>query len=216
MKHCVEHHLKAFQRLDMSLVRDRSAYCRVATRGHNIDSHPKTIRLHNTVRYSKPWLMQHDNVTEENYARAPLPTLCRLLKIRQTPAGQTIGSPSVLATTPFSSNSAPIVTPFSNTLSQPFSLKLDRNNFPLWKTMVNTIIRGHRLEGFINGTQPAPVEFIRTGPIVEDASGSGFIHLPALGSRFGSTSGCSRPKHSIIITPTTNIVTINVFILTLK
>lgn len=30
-------------------------------------------------------------------------------------------------------NSAPMVAPFSNTLSQPFTLKLDRNNFPLWK-----------------------------------------------------------------------------------
>uniref|UniRef100_A0A803PAA3 Retrotransposon Copia-like N-terminal domain-containing protein n=1 Tax=Cannabis sativa TaxID=3483 RepID=A0A803PAA3_CANSA len=35
-------------------------------------------------------------------------------------------------------------TPISNTLSQPFTVKLDRNNFSLWKTMVYTIIRGHR------------------------------------------------------------------------
>uniref|UniRef100_A0A803PCW7 Retrotransposon Copia-like N-terminal domain-containing protein n=1 Tax=Cannabis sativa TaxID=3483 RepID=A0A803PCW7_CANSA len=53
--------------------------------------------------------------------------------------------------------------PFSSTLSQPFSLRLDRNNFPLWKTMVFTIIRGHRLEGFINGQRQCPEQFITTG-----------------------------------------------------
>ncbi|KAF4392606.1 hypothetical protein G4B88_015249 [Cannabis sativa] len=32
-----------------------------------------------------------------------------------------------------------------------------------WKTMVFTIIRGHRLEGFINGQKPCPEQFITTG-----------------------------------------------------
>ena len=53
-----------------------------------------------------------------------------------------------------------VATPFSNTLSQPFSLKLDRNNFPLWKTMVFTIIRGHRLEGYLNGQRSCPSEMV--------------------------------------------------------
>lgn len=54
--------------------------------------------------------------------------------------------------------------PFSSTLSQPFSLKLDRNNFPLWKTMVFTIIRGHRLEGYLNGQKTCPAEYITVEP----------------------------------------------------
>ncbi|KAM6597528.1 hypothetical protein CsatA_008052 [Cannabis sativa] len=47
-----------------------------------------------------------------------------------------------------------------NTLNQPFPLKLDRNNYTLWKTMVSTIIRGHRLDGFVHGTRVCPTEFI--------------------------------------------------------
>uniref|UniRef100_A0A803NZ12 Integrase catalytic domain-containing protein n=1 Tax=Cannabis sativa TaxID=3483 RepID=A0A803NZ12_CANSA len=50
-----------------------------------------------------------------------------------------------------------------STLNQPFSLKLDKNNFTLWKTMVSTIVRGHRLDGFLNGTKPCPLEFFPTG-----------------------------------------------------
>lgn len=68
------------------------------------------------------------------------------------------------------SASARIATPFGNTLSQPFSLKLDRNKFPLWKTMVNTVIRGRRLEGFINATRWAPQEFIHPGTKDQDLS----------------------------------------------
>uniref|UniRef100_A0A803Q4P4 Integrase catalytic domain-containing protein n=1 Tax=Cannabis sativa TaxID=3483 RepID=A0A803Q4P4_CANSA len=49
------------------------------------------------------------------------------------------------------------------TLNQPFSLKLDRNNFTLWKTMVSTIVRGHRLHGYLNGTLMCPLEFIMVG-----------------------------------------------------
>ncbi|XP_060965620.1 uncharacterized protein LOC133034535 [Cannabis sativa] len=62
-----------------------------------------------------------------------------------------------------SMNPAPVTTPFSSTLSQPFTMKLDRHNFPVWKTMVFTIIRGHRLEGFINGKRVCPEEFITSG-----------------------------------------------------
>ncbi|KAM6568773.1 hypothetical protein CsatB_016758 [Cannabis sativa] len=59
-----------------------------------------------------------------------------------------------------------------NTLNQPFSLKLDRNNFTLWKTMVSTIIRGHRLDGFVNGTRPCPPEFIQTENAAEGDQGT--------------------------------------------
>uniref|UniRef100_A0A803PAZ1 Retrovirus-related Pol polyprotein from transposon TNT 1-94-like beta-barrel domain-containing protein n=1 Tax=Cannabis sativa TaxID=3483 RepID=A0A803PAZ1_CANSA len=49
---------------------------------------------------------------------------------------------------------------FGNTLTQPFSIKLDRNNYTLWRNLVSTIIRGHRLEGYVNGTKPCPTEFV--------------------------------------------------------
>ncbi|KAM6542593.1 hypothetical protein CsatB_007040 [Cannabis sativa] len=59
-------------------------------------------------------------------------------------------------------------TPFSNTLSQPFIVKFDRNNFPLWKTIVYTIIRDHRLEGYLNGKKPCPNEVISVERIAEN------------------------------------------------
>ncbi|XP_062104513.1 uncharacterized protein LOC133815719 [Humulus lupulus] len=40
-----------------------------------------------------------------------------------------------------------------STLNQPFSVKLDRYNYTLWKTMVSTIVRGHRLEGYLTGAK---------------------------------------------------------------
>lgn len=58
--------------------------------------------------------------------------------------------------------------PFGNTLSQPFSFKLDRNNYVLWKTMISTVIRGHRLDNFINGSKQAPSEFIPEGVATGD------------------------------------------------
>ncbi|KAM6545892.1 hypothetical protein CsatB_026628 [Cannabis sativa] len=54
-----------------------------------------------------------------------------------------------------------------STLNQPFSLKLDMNNYSLWKTMVSTIVRGHRLDGFLNGTNICPSEFVSTGSTEE-------------------------------------------------
>uniref|UniRef100_A0A803QCY3 Integrase catalytic domain-containing protein n=1 Tax=Cannabis sativa TaxID=3483 RepID=A0A803QCY3_CANSA len=56
-----------------------------------------------------------------------------------------------------------------STLKQPFSLKLDMNNYSLWKTMVSTIVRGHRLDGFLNGTNVCPSEYVYTGS-TEDGS----------------------------------------------
>ena len=37
-------------------------------------------------------------------------------------------------------------------------IKLDRSNYLLWRFQVLASIRGNRLEGFINGTKPAPEE----------------------------------------------------------
>ena len=37
-------------------------------------------------------------------------------------------------------------------------IKLDRSNYLLWRSQVLASIRGNRLEGFIDGTKPAPEE----------------------------------------------------------
>uniref|UniRef100_A0A803QAX9 Retrotransposon Copia-like N-terminal domain-containing protein n=1 Tax=Cannabis sativa TaxID=3483 RepID=A0A803QAX9_CANSA len=73
-------------------------------------------------------------------------------------------------------------TPFGNTLSQPFALQLDKNNYILWKTMVSTIIRGHRLDGFINGMRQPPAEFIPSRVATEDG-------IPAFGVRVNPMLG---------------------------
>uniref|UniRef100_A0A803PR44 Retrotransposon Copia-like N-terminal domain-containing protein n=1 Tax=Cannabis sativa TaxID=3483 RepID=A0A803PR44_CANSA len=50
--------------------------------------------------------------------------------------------------------------PFGNTLTQPFSIKLDRNNFTLWRNLVSTMSRALSLEGYINGTRICPPKLI--------------------------------------------------------
>ena len=72
----------------------------------------------------------------------------------------------VVAPTPVPTPSLPnvVVPQFGSTLNQPFALKLERNNFSLWKTMVSAITRGHRLEGYLLGTTPRPK------PLIPDAT----------------------------------------------
>ena len=77
-----------------------------------------------------------------------------------TPASATSPSPSTVLMPISAANQ--VATPFS-TLNQPFAMKLDRNNYSLWKTMVATVIRGHRLDGYINGLKPCPPEFLTSG-----------------------------------------------------
>uniref|UniRef100_A0A803PYD1 Retrovirus-related Pol polyprotein from transposon RE1 n=1 Tax=Cannabis sativa TaxID=3483 RepID=A0A803PYD1_CANSA len=86
-------------------------------------------------------------------------------------------SPPSSSAQPNTSMAAPLVTPFSNTLSQPFSLKLDRNNYPLWKTMVFTIIRGHRLKGFLTGQKTCPPESL-TVPATDEEGNVSTHSLP--------------------------------------
>uniref|UniRef100_A0A803QD97 Retrovirus-related Pol polyprotein from transposon TNT 1-94-like beta-barrel domain-containing protein n=1 Tax=Cannabis sativa TaxID=3483 RepID=A0A803QD97_CANSA len=59
-----------------------------------------------------------------------------------------------------SSSSNVSVPHFGSTLNQPFALKLDRNNFSLWKTMVKAIARGHRLDGYLTGARTMPDEYL--------------------------------------------------------
>ncbi|KAI3454745.1 hypothetical protein Pfo_011408 [Paulownia fortunei] len=49
---------------------------------------------------------------------------------------------------------------FHNTFNHPASIKLDRNNFILWKSQVLLDIRGPQLGSFIFGTQEIPPKFI--------------------------------------------------------
>lgn len=53
----------------------------------------------------------------------------------------------------FSSTSPSFV--ISN-ISHLISIKLDSTNFLLWKSLFRPVLRSHRLEGFIDGTKPAP------------------------------------------------------------
>ncbi|KAK0600153.1 hypothetical protein LWI29_012227 [Acer saccharum] len=48
----------------------------------------------------------------------------------------------------------------SNVLSRYCSVKLDMNNYLLWQNMVFPVIRGNKLEGFINGAKQCPSEFL--------------------------------------------------------
>lgn len=52
--------------------------------------------------------------------------------------------------------------PFGMNLTQTLVVKLDKNNFLLWKNMIMPIIRGHNLEGYLLGIKQCPQEFIAT------------------------------------------------------
>ncbi|CAI9776439.1 unnamed protein product [Fraxinus pennsylvanica] len=49
---------------------------------------------------------------------------------------------------------------FGINLTQVPPIKLDMNNFLLWKNMVISIIKGHNLEGFITEMRTCPAEFL--------------------------------------------------------
>lgn len=59
-------------------------------------------------------------------------------------------------------------TPFSCNFNYTLPLKLDRNNYILWRSQVIPAIRGHNLEAFIDGTSFCPPEFLEDGD--EDSS----------------------------------------------
>ena len=52
--------------------------------------------------------------------------------------------------------------PFTTTLSTTLLIKLDRDNFLLWKSQVLPIARGHGIEGCLFGTKPQPPEFLES------------------------------------------------------
>ncbi|PNX56340.1 glutamate receptor, partial [Trifolium pratense] len=47
-----------------------------------------------------------------------------------------------------------------NDLPSSISVKLDRNNYPLWKSLVLPVVKGCKLDGYMLGTKQCPEEFI--------------------------------------------------------
>ena len=47
------------------------------------------------------------------------------------------------------------------------TIKLNRDNYLLWKTQITPYFKGQHLFGFLDGTQPAPSQFL---PLTSDAS----------------------------------------------
>ncbi|KAL2476210.1 Retrovirus-related Pol polyprotein from transposon RE1 [Abeliophyllum distichum] len=50
------------------------------------------------------------------------------------------------------------LSPFGMNLTQAASVKLDRDNFLLWKNVIMPIVRGHGLEGYLLGTKESAVK----------------------------------------------------------
>ncbi|GAU51268.1 hypothetical protein TSUD_412550 [Trifolium subterraneum] len=50
--------------------------------------------------------------------------------------------------------------PKKNDLPSIISVKLDRDNYPLWKSLVLSLIRGCKLDGYILGTTECPEQFV--------------------------------------------------------
>jgi hypothetical protein len=47
-----------------------------------------------------------------------------------------------------------------NDLPSTISVKLDRENFPLWKSLVLPLIKGSKLDGYLLGTKQRPEQYI--------------------------------------------------------
>jgi hypothetical protein len=71
-------------------------------------------------------------------------------------------------TTNAMSNSNAIAPQVGGALSQSLLLKLDRQNYTLWKTMVLAIVKGHQFEGYLSGTLACPSEFVTVEVTPED------------------------------------------------
>ncbi|KAL2524524.1 Uncharacterized protein Adt_09578 [Abeliophyllum distichum] len=51
---------------------------------------------------------------------------------------------------------------FSMNLTQASSVKLDKDNFLLWKNVIMPVVRGHGLEGYLLGSKVCPPQFINS------------------------------------------------------
>ena len=55
-----------------------------------------------------------------------------------------------------------VSSPFTTTLSTTLSIKLDRDNFLLWKSQLLPTTRGHGIEDYLFGTKPQPPKFLES------------------------------------------------------
>ena len=51
----------------------------------------------------------------------------------------------------------------NNSFSFVTPIKLDQNNYTLWRTQILASIKGNGLEGFINGDRECPEQFLSSG-----------------------------------------------------
>ncbi|KAL2484999.1 O-fucosyltransferase family protein [Abeliophyllum distichum] len=101
----------------------------------------------------------------------------QLYLLSQTwPLGNSISldSNSVIQNSILSNN----MSPFGMNLTQSPSVKLDKDNFLLWKNIIMPMVKGHNLESYLLGTKECPAQFISTqtttdsGTTVEKVSNS--------------------------------------------
>ena len=69
-----------------------------------------------------------------------------------------MASSSSVNTTNSATHTIPQTNP--NTFNFTVPIKLDRQNYLMWKSQVLPSIRGNELEGFINNTKPCPNKFL--------------------------------------------------------
>ncbi|CAJ2644825.1 unnamed protein product [Trifolium pratense] len=61
-----------------------------------------------------------------------------------------------------------------NDLLSTISVKLDRENFPLWKSLVLPLIKGSKLDGYLLGTKKCPEQYITSNDISSKKSNPEF------------------------------------------
>lgn len=59
---------------------------------------------------------------------------------------------------------------FSTNVAQSSSIKLDRNNYIIWKSQLLPVLRGHDLEGYVDGTHKCPSRIISNSSSEENSS----------------------------------------------
>lgn len=62
--------------------------------------------------------------------------------------------------------------PLNQILNQLTTVKLDRSNYLLWKTLALPILKGYKLEGHLTGEKPCPEKFVT---ITSSAGSNGSI-----------------------------------------
>lgn len=87
-------------------------------------------------------------------------------------------NPSEVNTAPTTQPSVGQNSAYGTHITQTLSVKLDRNNFLLWKNMVMPVIKGHNLEGYLLGTKECPPEFIATQTTVRQGEAVELIQNP--------------------------------------